>query len=47
MTIKQGTVQVESILSVEMFAFPRVIQRENFIKFTAVSPEAEVFEWNF
>jgi len=47
LTIKQWTVDVDSILSVEMFAFPRVIQRENFIKFTAESPEAEVFEWDF
>lgn len=30
-----------------MFAFPRVIQRESFIKFVAESPEAEVYEWDF
>jgi len=44
---KKDTVEIDSILSVEMFAFPRVIQRENFIKFTANAPEAEVFEWDF
>jgi hypothetical protein len=27
-TTKKGTVDVDSVLSVEMFAFPRVIQRE-------------------
>jgi hypothetical protein len=38
---------IKSILAVEVFAFPRAIQRESFIKFTAMSPEAEVFEWDF
>ncbi len=47
MSIKKWEVKIDSILSVEMFAFPRVIQREWFIKFVAESPEAEVFEWNF
>lgn len=45
--IKKWTVSIDSILSVEMFAFPRVIQREWFIKFVAESPEAEVYEWDF
>lgn len=30
-----------------MFAFPRVIQRNGFIKFTSESPEAELYEWDF
>lgn len=30
-----------------MFAFPRVIQRESFIRFVAESPEAEIYEWDF
>lgn len=47
MTIKQSTVEIDSTLAVEMFAFPRVIQRESFIKFTAQAPQAEVFEWDF
>jgi PKD repeat protein len=46
-TIKKWTVDIDSILSVEMFAFPRVIQREWFIKFVAESPNAEVYEWDF
>lgn len=47
MTVKQGTIEIDSILSVEMYAFPRVIQRESFIKFTSDSPEAVVYEWDF
>jgi len=46
-TIKKWTVNISSTLSVDMFAFPRVIARENFIKFTAESPQAQVFEWDF
>lgn len=45
--IKKWTVQIDSILSVDMFAFPRVIQRNWFIKFVAESPEAELYEWDF
>jgi hypothetical protein len=45
--IKKGTIDIKSILSVEMFAFPRVIQRNGFIKFVSESPEAELFEWDF
>jgi len=45
--IKKWTVQIDSILSVDMFAFPRVIQRNGFIKFVAESPEAELYEWDF
>lgn len=45
--LKKGKVDVNSILSVEMFAFPRVIQRESFIRFVAESPEAEIYEWDF
>ncbi len=44
---KKSTVAVTSILSVEMFAFPRVVPRNGFIKFVAESPEASVYEWNF
>jgi PKD repeat protein len=46
-TVKKWTVEIDSVLSVEMFAFPRVIQREWFIKFVSESPEAEVYEWDF
>jgi len=45
--IKKWTVDITSILSVDMFAFPRVIQRNGFIKFTSESPEAELYEWDF
>ena len=30
-----------------MYAFPRVIQRNGFIKFVSESPEAELYEWDF
>ena len=46
-SLKKSKVEVKSILSVEFFAFPRVIQRENFMKFVATSPEAQIFEWDF
>ncbi len=45
--IKKWDVTINSILSVEMQAFPRVIQRGGFIRFEVDSPEAEVYEWNF
>ena len=45
--LKKQEVKVNSILAVEVFAFPRVIQREWTIKFVADSPEAEIFEWDF
>ncbi len=46
-SVKKWEVVIDSILSVEMYAFPRVIQRNSFIKFVAESPEAEVYEWDF
>ena len=45
--LEKKDVPVDSVLSVEVFAFPRVIQREGFIKFVAESPEADIFEWDF
>lgn len=45
--VKQHQVKIDSILSVSMQAFPRVIQREGIMRFVAESPEAEVFEWDF
>ena len=44
---KKDKVRVDSILSVEFFAFPRVIQREQIIDFNAYSPEAKFYEWDF
>ncbi len=46
-TIKKWSVDIDSILSVDMYAFPRVIQRDGFIRFVAESPEAELYEWDF
>ena len=44
---KKEKVDVDSILSVEFFAFPRVIQREWYVKFVADSQEARFYEWDF
>ena len=44
---KKEKVRVDSILSVEFFAFPRVAQREQRIDFNADSPEARFYEWDF
>lgn len=45
--IYKAKVLVNSILSVEFFTFPRVIQREWYIRFVADSKEARFFEWDF
>ncbi len=44
---KTEKVRVDSILSVDLFAFPRVTTRENTIRFVAQSPEARFYEWDF
>jgi len=44
---KTDKIKISSILSVEFFAFPRVVQRENPIRFVADSPEANFYEWDF
>jgi hypothetical protein len=44
---KTEKIKVNSILSVEFFAFPRVVQREKPIRFVADSPEANFYEWDF
>ena len=46
-TVKNDKIQVKSILSVEFYAYPRVAQRTNSIKFVVDSPEAKFFEWDF
>ncbi|MDD5770218.1 MAG: PKD domain-containing protein, partial [Candidatus Gracilibacteria bacterium] len=46
-SIKQLRVSVKSILSVELFTFPRVIQRNGYVRFVASSPNAKIFEWDF
>jgi len=44
---KKSKVKVSSILSVDFYAFPRVAQRENIVRFVSDSPEAKFYEWNF
>ena len=46
-SIKQQKVNINSILSVDMFIFPRVSQRWKAVKFVASSPEAKFYEWDF
>ncbi len=45
--IKEDKVNIASILSLDFSVNPRAIKRWDFIKFEAVSPEAEFFEWDF
>ncbi len=45
--VKQQKVKIASVLSVDFFALPRVIQRSWFVKFVATSPNAKYFEWDF
>ncbi len=44
---KTNKVNINSILSVDFFAFPRVAQRLNTIRFVSQSPEAKFYEWDF
>jgi len=44
---KVDKISINSILSVEFFAFPRVAQRLNTIRFISESPEAKFYEWDF
>ena len=46
-SLKKGGVKIKSILSVEFYAFPRVAQRENKLRFVSNSPEAKFYEWDF
>ncbi|MCD5380863.1 PKD domain-containing protein, partial [Candidatus Gracilibacteria bacterium] len=46
-SIKKQSVSVNSTLSLDFETYPRVIQREGFIKFVANSPEAKFYEWDF
>ena len=46
-SMKKSKVTIKSILSVEFFAFPRVAQRENTLRFVSNSPEAKFYEWDF
>ncbi len=44
---KKTKVGVKSILSVDFYAFPRVAQRTQSIRFVSESPEAKFYEWDF
>ncbi len=46
-SIKKQAVTVKSTLSVDFATYPRVIQREKFIKLVGHSPEAKFYEWDF
>lgn len=46
-SIKRGTVQINSLLSVDFVAAPRVIQRGQVMRFVASAPNARFFEWDF
>jgi len=46
-SIKKQSVSVKSTLSVDFAMYPRVIQREKFIKLVANSLEAKFYEWDF
>lgn len=44
---KTQKVNVKSVLDVDFTAYPRVIQREQFVRFVGESKNAEFFEWDF
>jgi hypothetical protein len=44
---KKSKVTISSILAVDLSTLPRVIQREQFIRFEAESKEASFYEWDF
>lgn len=45
--VKDLKVRVNSVLSVDFSALPRSIQRGHSVRFTASSPRAVVYEWDF
>ncbi len=46
-SVKQDKVSVKSILALDFAAYPRVIQRDQFIRFVGESKDADFFEWDF
>jgi len=46
-SIKEQKITINSILSVELFTFPKIIQRWYSMRINAISPNANIFEWNF
>jgi PKD repeat protein len=45
--LKKDKISISSILSLDFTVFPRVIQREQFVKIVAESQHAKFFEWDF
>ncbi len=45
--IKQQKIKIQSILSVEFFPLPRVVQRSATVRFSVTAPYARYFEWDF
>ncbi len=46
-SIKEQKITINSVLSVELFTFPKIIHRWYSMKLQALSPNASVFEWDF
>jgi len=45
--LKNSKVTINSILSVDVHTFPKVIQRQQSIRFVADSENARYYEWEF
>jgi len=45
--IVRGSVKVNSLLDVDFSIYPRVVQRENTVRFIAESSKAKFYEWDF
>lgn len=45
--VAQEKVSIESVLSLDVFAFPKVIQREKIVRFIVESEQWRYFEWDF
>jgi hypothetical protein len=45
--IKTEKINIDSILSLDFSAFPRVSQIGKTVRFVADSPRAQYFEWDF
>jgi len=46
-SILRGSVKVSSLLDVDFSIYPRVVQRENTVRFIAESSKAKFYEWDF
>lgn len=45
--IKKWSISIKSVLDVDFTPFPKVTKRWWFIKFSANSPDAKIYEWDF